>query len=154
MHAPVERNLVTSALIDMLVLVTGRPMSVGMAPTDATGRVLSSYPYAVIFPRDGGPFTGPPFGAMNNEAAFGYQITSVGERPDQADALSDRIRTAILAQSKAGPFLNPLVIPEAHVMMRESMGPPGRLTREGRIYNVVDSYIIRVTRTDEEVAGS
>lgn len=149
----IERRVVNNAVKALLEEATGRPVEIEIAPSADDSNAWADLPYVVVTPGGGLPFSGAPFCDMYEDASFGYQITSVGERQDQVEAVADRVRLAFLGRDRFG-FIYDLNITGVNVMLREPMGPPGRMQREGRIYNVVDSFMLRLTSSGEDESGS
>jgi len=81
-----QRRKLTEALKTLLITETGKPVGVATAPLDING-VQEELPYIVIYPLDGGGFSGPAWCGPNADAAFEYQIDSYGKRYDQAEWL-------------------------------------------------------------------
>lgn len=148
----IARRVVTGVLKDFLEENVGVPVGIDVGPSSEVTRDVVDLPYIHMTPRGGLPFSGTFFD-LYDDANFGFDITSVGERQDQTEAVADKVREAILGRDSRG-FQYDINIPGVFIMMREPLGPPGRLDREGRIYNVVDSYMLRLTVSGEADSGS
>lgn len=148
----ISRRLVTNALKEFIETHTSRPVGVARAPYDESDpREIESFPYIVVTPYAGSEFTGPPFGQMHDDASYAYRVTSVGDRHDLTEAVADAIREAILGRDGSG-WINEFSVPGVDVMMRRPLGAPGRLDREGRVFNQTDTY--QFDLTPREVEGS
>ncbi|MEU3783405.1 hypothetical protein [Streptomyces sp900129855] len=61
----------------------------------------ATLPYAILDSLDG-EFTGPEFADWHADAAWTYQVTSVGERADQVQWLADRVRAVVVDRDSEG----------------------------------------------------
>lgn len=138
----VDRRPVTSAIVAMLAAAHGRPVGDGEAPADTT------LPYSVVFEVPGGGFEGPAFAAPDADAAFVYQVTSVGERRDQAGWMADQNRRALLGRDAAGVFVHAIAsedLTAAGLVVDERQPQAtGGVDREGRVFNASDRYVVVV----------
>lgn len=124
---------------------TERPSDVGIVPEESGGDDPNT-PYTIIYPMGGGDFAGPPFAFPEADAAFAFQITSVGNRGDQVEWMADTVREVMVGRdSQTRQFVHPLIIPGLVVQSREVMGPPGPMDRDGNVFSVAESYIVRVS---------
>lgn len=142
---PTRREL-NDSLRTLLATATGRPIGVVRAPyknSDVTQ--VADVPYAIIYPIVGGNFSGSPLFHPEEDAAFTYQVTSVGLRDDQAEWMADSVRVGLLGRGSDGNFVNAMTVPNMTVVMREPTGPPGGLTVVDRIFQVAESYRIWVS---------
>lgn len=142
MNATVDRSPVTAALVAMLIDATDRPWGDGEAPAD------TSVPYGVVWELAGGAFEGPAFSAPDADAALPYGLTCVGERRDQAGALADRARRAMLGRSAAGVLVVSMTsqaLTDAGLVVedRQALAISG-IDREGRVFNATDQYLVIV----------
>jgi hypothetical protein len=90
-------------------------------------------------------FTGPPLWDWHADAAWAYQITSVGERADQVEWLADRVRAGVVGRTD-GRWTHDLRVPEVRVIDREltyDAGGEPSVSAAG----VIVSYVQRVTIT-------
>jgi hypothetical protein len=89
----------SAAYVDMLSVVTDRPWANLDAPGTFTTPTLK--PYGLLQRIDGGE----SFGSVSKPASMAtviYQLTSVGIRADQAEALLDRAVEATMTQTSDG----------------------------------------------------
>ncbi|MFJ2342372.1 hypothetical protein [Streptomyces antimycoticus] len=90
----------TRALVEVLTVDTGRPCGLGVLPRGAVGKP-SGFPYLILDSLPG-EFSGPAFADWQADATWTYQVTSVGERTDQVQWLSDRVRAALFDRVSSG----------------------------------------------------
>lgn len=141
-----SRHLLTRAIVALLESATERPCAAVHPPyPGGDAAVPAPFPYSILYPITGGALSGSFFYHPEEDAAFAYQVTSCGERDDQADALADKVRTAILGRDSGGSFLYPLSIGNLIVQDREGLGSPGGVDRIDMIYQVSESYLVRVS---------
>jgi hypothetical protein len=101
----VERSpLVTK--VRAVIRADGWRCETGRPPTPASGEVAPRTPYVILYPIDGGGFSGPPLGAPDNVATFTIQATSVGETAGQAEMMADRVRRLLLGRNATGYLIN------------------------------------------------
>ncbi|MEU0839482.1 hypothetical protein ABZ370_08425 [Streptomyces sp. NPDC005962] len=137
---------VTRALAALLEHTTGRPCGVGEHPRvqQKSGWDTAPVPYMILdsLPAE---FAGPPLWDWHADAAWAYQITSVGERADQVEWLADRVRAGVVGRTDGG-WAQDLAVPEARVIDREltyDAGGEPSVSAAG----VIVSYVQRVTIT-------
>ncbi len=82
-------RVLTGAVLTHLRAQVARPVGDAAVPTDQT------LPYAVLYPAGSGRLDGPQ-SDVHADAQQVVQVTSVGESREQAEALSDRVRAAML----------------------------------------------------------
>ncbi|MFE3216116.1 hypothetical protein [Streptomyces antimycoticus] len=137
---------VTRALAALVEHVTGRPCGIGELPRvrGKSGWDTASAPYTVL---DSLPaaFDGPPLWDWHADAAWSYQVTSVGERIDQVEWLADRVRDGVVGRTD-GQWTHDLHVPQARVMDRELTYDAGGESSESAAGAIV-SYVQRVTIT-------
>jgi hypothetical protein len=148
MTAP-RRLPVTRALAALIAKTTGRPCGIGelprvrsksgeWGPTAAPYTILDSLP---------GEFSGPPLWNWHADAAWSYQVTSVGERDDQVQWLSDRVRHGVVGRTD-DEWAHDLQVPQARVIDREldhDAGGEPSVSAAGAIVSYVQRFTITVT---------
>lgn len=127
----------------MLRTVTARPVGVVDVPSVSAGQEL--LPYSVLYPYVEGALTGPAFAAPEADARRSFQVTCVGRRSDQAEALMDRVRSAILGRKSDSSFLNAISVTGMRVIGRESLGGPGQGDRSDDRYTIVERFALYTT---------
>ncbi|MGW4073765.1 hypothetical protein ACWELB_09645 [Streptomyces asiaticus] len=139
---------VTRALADLVEHATGRPCGIGELPRvqGKSGWEVASTPYTVLdsLPAE---FTGPPLWDWHADAAWSYQITSVGEGVDQVEWLADRVRVGVVGRT-GGRWSYDLRIPQARVTDREltyDAGGEPSVSAAGAIVSYVQRVTITVT---------
>ncbi|MFJ1994252.1 hypothetical protein [Streptomyces asiaticus] len=139
---------VTRALAALVEHATGRPCGIGELPLvqEKSGWKVASTPYTILdsLPAE---FTGPPLWDWHADAAWSYQITSVGERADQVEWLADRVRVGVVGRTD-GRWNHDLRIPEACVSDREltyDAGGEPSVSATGAIVSYVQRVTIIVT---------
>ncbi|MER7047951.1 hypothetical protein [Streptomyces jumonjinensis] len=146
MTAP--RRPVTRALVTLIEEATGRPCGTGALPRIRAGGawVPAVVPYTVLDSLPG-TFSGPPLADWHADVAWSYQVTSVGEREDQAEWLADRVRAGIVGRTR-GQWTRELALPQGRVIDRElhydSAGEPS-VSAAGAIVSYVQRFTITVT---------
>lgn len=133
----------TRALLDVLVAGTGRPCGLGSLPRGADGEP-AAFPYAIIDSLPG-EFSGPPLADWHADAAWTYQVTSVGERADQVQWLADRVRAVLVGRVDDG-WLWDLSVPEMAVIDRELTADAGGDPVDGSQGDIV-TYVQRFAIT-------
>lgn len=106
----------TRALVSVLSAATGRPCGLAALPR-AEGGEPAAFPYQILDSLPG-DFSGPAFADWQADAAWAYQVTSVGERADQAQWLADQVRSALFDRV-AADWRIPIVVPGMRVIDRE-----------------------------------
>ena len=139
-----QRRKLTDAIKSLLEDQTGKPVGVATAPQNIQGE-QADLPYIVIYPLDGGIFSGPLFCGPNADASFEYQIDSYGLRYDQAEWLSDLVRVTMIDRDADGDLINRLTYDDHEVMDQISLGPPSKLDEVGQVWSAKESYLITVT---------
>lgn len=140
----IERRLVTAAFIELLVTGTGMPVGLTEAPT-----LVPKKPWGVVHPIDGGGFSGSPLYDPDSDAAFVYQVDSVGRSVDQAQWMDDLVRSTVLARSLGAFQVVFPAIDAAKVIDRRPDTSAGGIIPEGekpnRIFTIPGRYSIHVT---------
>ncbi|MEU8560583.1 hypothetical protein AB0C45_03745 [Streptomyces cyaneofuscatus] len=139
---------VTGALAALVEEATGRPCGIGELPRveGKSGWKLASAPYTILDSLPGA-FSGPPLWDWHADAAWSYQVTSVGERGDQVEWLADRVRAGVVGRSD-GRWTYGLHVPEARVIDREltyDAGGEPSVSAAGAIVSYVQRVTITVT---------
>ncbi|GHE06577.1 hypothetical protein [Streptomyces alanosinicus] len=140
---------VTRALAMLIEQATGRPCGVAELPrarTESGEWNPTAAPYTIL---DSLPsaFTGPPLWDWHADAAWTYQVTSVGERGDQVQWLADRVRAGVVGRS-GGRWTHHLRVPQARVIDREldhDAGGETSVSAAGAIVSYVQRFTITVT---------
>lgn len=111
---------VTRALVALIEKATGRPCGIGELPR-----------------------------VQMKSGAWGYQVTSVGERGDQVEWLADRVRDGVVGR-RDGEWAYDLRIPQDRVIDREldhDAGGEPSVSAAGAIVSYVQRFTITVTPT-------
>lgn len=137
----VDRAPLTTAVKQLLLDGTGRPGDIGRAPKPVGTAVAPELPYWILYPLDGGDFTGPA-SAMHADAAIPYQVTYVGEQGLQLEQFADRGRQTMLDRTPTGAWR--LGAMGLVVMGIEFVGLPG-MDFENTIGTVADRFTVFVT---------
>ncbi|NUK32214.1 hypothetical protein HRW12_00180 [Streptomyces lunaelactis] len=147
MTAP--RLPVTRALAALIAKATGQPCGIGELPLvrARSGEwEPASVPYTILDSLPG-EFSGPPLWDWHADAAWSYQVTSVGERDDQVQWLADRVRHGVVGRTD-DEWAHNLQVPQARVIDREldhdSGGEPS-MSAAGAIVSYVQRFTITVT---------
>lgn len=131
---------VTDALVAFITTVTARPVGESSSPTAVDP------PFAVIDPLPSSDFWGAEYHESQSGSTLTYQITSVGVRRVDAEALADTVRHALLDRSESGAFVTAMPVTGLAVLDRELVSYGGVDSERG-VYNVRDVFSIHVTRT-------
>ncbi|MGW0991996.1 hypothetical protein ACWD5V_01485 [Streptomyces sp. NPDC002523] len=139
---------VTRALAALVEHTTGRPCGIGELPRvqGTSGWEPAAAPYTILdsLPAE---FSGPPLWDWHADAAWSYQVTSVGERGDQVEWLADRVRAGVVGRSD-GHWTHDLWVPQFHVIDRgltyDAGGEPS-VSAAGAIVSYVQRVTITVT---------
>jgi hypothetical protein len=140
---------VTRALAALIEQATGRPCGVAELPRvrgESGEWKPASAPYTILDSLPGA-FTGPPLWDWHADAAWTYQVTSVGERGDQVQWLADRVRAGVVGRS-GGHWAYDLDVPQARVIDREldhDAGGEASVSAAGAIVSYVQRFTITVT---------
>ncbi|MGW3563040.1 hypothetical protein ACWDSL_03895 [Streptomyces sp. NPDC000941] len=140
---------VTRALAALIAKTTDRPCGIGELPRvqgDLGEWAPSSVPYTILDSLPG-DFSGPPLWDWHADAAWSYQVTSVGERADQVQWLADRVRAAVVGRTDDG-WANDLHVHEARVADRElyyDAAGDQSVSAAGAIVSYVQRFTITVT---------
>lgn len=139
---------VTRALTALVEGTTGRPCGIGELPRvqGESGWERATVPYTILdsLPAE---FTGPPLWDWHADAAWSYQVTSVGERADQVEWLADRVRAGLVGRDGDG-WTHDLRIPQLRVIDREltyEAGGEPSVSAAGAIVSYVQRVTITVT---------
>ncbi|MGW4596646.1 hypothetical protein ACWEOA_15270 [Streptomyces sp. NPDC004457] len=139
---------VTRALATLIERATGRPCGIGELPRvqGKSGWEPALVPYTILdsLPAE---FGGPRLWDWHADAAWSYQVTSVGERTDQVEWLADRVRVGVVGRTD-GHWSHDLHVPEARVIDREltyDAGGEPSVSAAGAIVSYVQRVTITVT---------
>lgn len=139
----IPRLPLTRALVAVLAEGTGRPCGLGVLPRAVDGEP-AAFPYLILDSLPG-EFSGPSFADWHADAAWTYQVTSVGERADQVQWLSDRVR-AVLFDRTASGWRTEVAVAGMRVIDRELTVDAGGDPVDGSQGDIV-SYVQRFTIT-------
>lgn len=139
-----NRHPVTDTLLVLLRRGTGKQVGDMELPEDV------EYPYAILYPIEGGGFDGPPLQSSESDALFTYQVTSAGLSRKQAEWMGDAVRRTVVARSANGDFQVAHDDPEGlRIAGRMVESGAGGVDAQGdppnRVYSVVERFSIRVT---------
>ncbi|MER5546490.1 hypothetical protein ACWDBP_35010 [Streptomyces sp. NPDC001233] len=147
MTAP--RLPVTRALAALITDATGRPCGIGELPL-VQGKSgdwkPAAAPYTILDSLPG-EFSGPPLADWQADAAWSYQVTSVGERGDQVQWLADRVRNGVVGR-RDGSWAHDLHVAQGRVIDRElahDAGGETSVSAAGAIVSYVQRFTITVT---------
>lgn len=143
MTEPLARLPSLQDLFDNLIatLAEGTERAVGDHVAPVTVAKDSDYPFLIVYHLPGGDFWGAPL-SSNPDANVdvAVQLSSVGRRRDQAQALLDRALRVMLERDATGAFRRP-VIGVADVVPQ---GGLGGVEREGAAPNAVYTATARL----------
>lgn len=139
-----KRYPLTQKIKEVLAIVTGLPVGVSGAPVGEDGTVPSR-PYIVLYPELGGSFSGEPFCGDTADANFHYQITVFGEAEHDAEFNGDLVRDIMVGRDEFNQYKYDIQYSDHRVLLRDIVGPAGRLEREGQVYRHSEDYSFRVT---------
>jgi len=129
-----------TALTDVATFITtsvGRPVGVVDMPEGAT------VPYAVVYPIDD-VFSGPPLWDPFADVEFTFQVTSVGERWDQARWMADHVRRALLDRVNGGFIGNPGPVSGAVVANRDFVDAGGIIEGDS-VVSIPERFLFHLT---------
>lgn len=140
----VKRRNIDDAVLEMLTRALSFPVGFALVPE---GVDFARPKYAVLTPVDNtGETYGPPLAAPEADAALEYDVTSVGEDRRQAAWIADEVRRIMVGRNAHGAFLADLDAQGHYVDSREGVGVIGAPRLESGVWQVVDSYRVRVSR--------
>jgi hypothetical protein len=139
-----KRYPLTQQIKEVLATVTGLPVGVAGAPMEEDGS-FSVVPYLIIYPELGGFFDGEPFCGGTSDASFHYQITVFGEAENDTEFNGDLVRDIIVGRDEFNQYKYDIQYSDHRVLLRDIVGPAGRLEREGQVYRHSEDYSFRVT---------
>ncbi|MEU3973421.1 hypothetical protein [Streptomyces bacillaris] len=139
---------VTRALAALVEKATGRPCGIGELPRveGKSGFEPATAPYTILDSLPG-EFGGPPLWDWHADAAWSYQVTSVGERGDQVEWLADRVRAGVVGRTD-DRWSYDLHLLEGRVIDREltyDAGGEPSVSAAGAIVSYVQRVTITVT---------
>lgn len=138
----IPRRPVTQAIETLLLSETGRPGDRGEAPGPED--VSPEVPYWVLYAVPGGERRTGGLSLPESGGVWRYQVTSVGASVDQAEWMSDRVRTVLLSRGPGGAWVHPLAGDGWVIWDRGEDLDGGQLTQEGRLWNVHDTLWVAV----------
>jgi hypothetical protein len=140
----IDRRPVTQSFVELLEEGTDMPIGLGEVPAR-----LPKKPWGIVHVIDGGGFDGPALTDPDADAAFVYQVDSVGFTVDQVQWMDDLVRRTVLARHH-GAFQVPF--PEVEGVQVQDRRPDtaaGTAVPEGeppnRVYTISGRYSIHVT---------
>lgn len=140
----------TRAVRLLIAETTCYPCGLGGLPRlrDEAGELRPApVPYTILDSLPG-VFSGPPFADWHADAAWSYQVTSVGERDDQVQWLADEVRKAVASRTPDG-WTHELVVPGMRVIDRQmefdAGGDPAEVSPTGSIVTYVQRFTVTVT---------
>ena len=139
-----NRYPLTQKIKEVLATITGLPVGVSGAPELGSGS-FAAPPYIVIHPSLGGALENEPFCGGTRDANFHYQIDVLGEAENDAEFNGDLVRDIILGRDEFNRYKYDIQYPDHRVLLRDIVGPAGRLVREGQVYRHHEDYSFRVT---------
>lgn len=147
-----ERRPVTRAVRTMLETVTARPV---ISHRQAEQSDPPARPYTVLSYFGWSGSAGPMWLSPDADVIWLYQTTAVGEHEDQAEALGDRIREAMVGVDAGGAYLEAIVIlddadppaprTDMTVMARWIDASPAAPDAPITLRNVVEVYAVAVS---------
>jgi hypothetical protein len=154
---------VTAPLADVLGVVDRAPVTAWMAQVIAAAGLPvgvndlpagAALPYLVVADVDGGEQWGPPLGSAAAAVGLVFQVDAIGRRQDQARALADRARRAVLGRAASGGWaVDPDPPAGLRIVHRDFDGgtPDGSPTPEGtdpnRVWTAQQRFRIQVETT-------
>jgi hypothetical protein len=140
----------TLSLRELVAEVTEYPCGLGTlprVPDGEGGMEPAPVPYTILDSLPGA-FSGPPLWDWHADAAWSYQVTSIGERDDQVQWLADRVREGVVGRTD-DEWVNDLMVPGLRVIDREldhdAGGEPAAVSPAGSIVSYVQRFTITVT---------
>ncbi|MCZ4098300.1 hypothetical protein [Streptomyces sp. H39-C1] len=140
----VSGRIVSLALQSTIAASTGRSCGYGTAPIASSLPTGAATPYSVLYPLGFPTTSGPPFGDATADARLLYQVTSVATTAEQAEWMADKVRSAVLARSSAGPAAYP-ISPVGYSVMGRELDKEEGLTVAGGVYSYVQRFALDVT---------
>ena len=129
-----------TALTDVatfLATETERPVGVVDMPDAAT------VPYAIVYPVDD-VLSGPPLWDPFADTEFTFQVTSVGERWDQARWMADRVRRVLLDRVNGEFFDDPGLVGNALVINRDFVDAGGVIEGDS-VVSIPERFLFHLT---------
>lgn len=143
--SPPPRRELTRVLATALATVTTRPFGVVDVPLPSEGQLAPTPPYGIVYPINDGRYWGG-LGAPEANAAFVFQVTSVGATSDQCEWLSDRVRSVILGRTSADAFNTALTLTAPFIVTcRESESGAGTMARNDIMWSTTESFSFYVS---------
>jgi hypothetical protein len=133
----------TEAIRDSLEAETGKRVGISTAPLQADGTAVEP-PYMVLFQAPNSRY----YGTMKHpqaDARVAYIIHSVGLRYDQANGMRDNMVDAMVGRDDDGNYVMSISPTGLTVALREIGESSGHQRNEGKIYTVVDTFLVSVT---------
>lgn len=116
---------------------TGRGVGLAKLPTS------TAVPYAIVYPMTSGMGDGS-YADPEEDRELLYQLTCVGETPQQARWMSDKVRRAILGRNSSGAYLYTMTLTGVNVQRRSSDMLGSILPSGADLYQIADTYRLLV----------
>lgn len=138
----IKRSDILDGLVAFFADQSSRPVGDG-APPPGSGE--ERYPFTTLYAIPGGSFPAGILETHGNQAEVVIQLSCVGRRRDQADALLDRCRTAFLDHDI------PIPVAGHRVLLREPYAGTGGIDSSGqpphRLFTATERFRIQVSST-------
>lgn len=138
------RQPVTAALIALLNAALDVPVGDHAVPKQSGTDANEGPPYVIVYAIPGERRSGPPFSNQAQaDVEWSYQVTAVGVNPGYAQAVADRVTTAILGRA-AGAYVNALTV-AGHVVTCREFDSTSGVQASGTLSTVANRYVLYVT---------
>ena len=138
----IQRSALLTGIVSFVATRSSRPTGDGASPP---GSGDERYPFVVVYAIPGGSFPAGILETHGDHAELVIQLSCVGRRRDQADALLDRCRAALLDHD--------IQIPVAghSVLLRQPYAGTGGIDSSGqpphRLFTATERFRIHVSST-------
>jgi hypothetical protein len=143
----VDRRPINDAVVATLLAGTTKPVALAKVPdvlvVDDDGRLVE--PYAIVYAIPG-TTTRRTISDADGDWLYEYQVTSVGARDDQAQAMADLCRRALVERAPNGDFITPMVLAAGQIIDRRSLEAGGPEPAGGGLWQVIDTYHLEASR--------
>lgn len=134
----IDERVLLNEMAAFLELETGRQVGVQDMPEDAT------VPYAIVYPVQT-DMTGPPFWDPFADTEFQFQVTSVGERWDQARWMADKVRRVVLDRANGVYLENPAIT--GHNVVNRDFVDAGGIIEGDTVVSIPERFTVYLTPT-------
>lgn len=145
MTAVPNQRLLHKAVVAMLTAATTKPAALARVPDNLTfdddGLLID--PYSIVYPLVTTQITGSWIGP-GEHVCIPFQVTAVGRNDEQAQAMADLNREAVLARTAGGSFVNPITA-DVQVIERRIVDMSGPDPAGGGLWQVPDTFELEVT---------